>query len=277
MSISMSFSGLVPSRGAYLFSSSSTTTESGRRWPGLLLLAERLVQQRADDEPLRLLVQRLDRDDGDARRRAIDPAALAGPDELAHPRGAGVQPPHERGDRAGQHPAAPRPVRLGAVLRLQELAERVDEREQVGDDPFAGLRLDLLAAPVPVGCVARIAQHDRARHPHDVDGEPLQLRLDALADERDLVLRVVRVGEQELQAVLVDELARRPAEDVDPLVPSAGVGDDDVTGALAAPAPRTAPTGTARARRRASPTPRPRPRRRSGSACRARAGPRPSR
>ncbi len=33
MSISMSFSGPVPSRGAYLLSSSSTITERGSRWP----------------------------------------------------------------------------------------------------------------------------------------------------------------------------------------------------------------------------------------------------
>ena len=41
----ISLIGLEPSRGAYLFSSSSTTNSSGRAVPGALLVVERLAQR----------------------------------------------------------------------------------------------------------------------------------------------------------------------------------------------------------------------------------------
>ena len=58
---------------------------------GLLLLAERLGEQRADHEPLGLLVQRLDRDDRDRGGAAVDATDLAGAHEVAQARGRRVQ------------------------------------------------------------------------------------------------------------------------------------------------------------------------------------------
>ena len=68
MSSRISLIGLVPSRGAYLFSSSSTTKSSGRAARCLLLL-ERAPERDADDEPLRAVGQVVDVDHGDLRVR----------------------------------------------------------------------------------------------------------------------------------------------------------------------------------------------------------------
>ena len=149
-------------------------------------------------------------------------------------------------DGARHHPPAPRRVGLVAVVGLEELLERVDERRQVGDDPLAGLgaRPPGRATRRPARRAGRAAP-PRPACPATSTAKRLQLRLHALADERELVPRVVRVGEAELQQVLVDELARRPGEDLDALVPSAGVGDEDVAGAP----PRRRPEATLRERR----------------------------
>ena len=128
MSMSMSLSGPVPSRGAYLLSSSSTMTDSGSRWPGVLLLLERLVQQGADDEALRLVVQRLDRHDGDRGRARSIRCGLARAHEMSEPGRRRVQAAHERGDRARLHPRRPRVVGLAAVLGLEIGLEGVDQR-----------------------------------------------------------------------------------------------------------------------------------------------------
>ena len=59
---------------------------------------------------------------------------------------------------------------------------------------------------------------------------------------------------QELQQVLVDELARRPGEDLDALLASAGVGEEDVAGPPPGRRPERRRSGTAQARRRAPPS-----------------------
>ena len=87
MSISMSFSGLVPSRGAYLFSSSSTTTDSGSRWPDSLLLAgtsRSAARRRRTAAPARAATGSR-RPSRSPRRRSIR-RRLAGAHELSQPR-----------------------------------------------------------------------------------------------------------------------------------------------------------------------------------------------
>ena len=101
---------------------------------------------------------------------------------------------------------------------------------QVGDDALAGRDVDLLAVPRAVLRVAWVAQHDRAGPARHIDREPFELSLHAFANEGDLVALVVRVGEQELHQVVVDELARRPREDLDALMAAAGVGQQHVAG-----------------------------------------------
>ena len=129
---------------------------------GRLLLLERLVQQGADDEPLRLLVQRLDRDDGHVRARrgrsgGSRRRARGGPSRDAaacsRRRNAETVPSCTRPVQA----ASGSPVRRGPGLG----SSAVDQGRQVGDDRPAWLGRDG-AVPAPVGLVARIAQRDRA-------------------------------------------------------------------------------------------------------------------
>src|SRR6266516_6245003 len=79
-----------------------------------------------------------------------------------------------------------------------------------------------------VGRLGRVAEGDGARHAVDADGPPFELELYPFADERDLILRVARIGEAELEQVLVDERARRPGEHLHAVETPTRVGDDDV-------------------------------------------------
>ena len=78
--------GELPSRGAYLFSSSSTTNMSGRGEPALLLVLERLLQGDADDEALGPVVQVVQVDHGDLRVGGADAVHRAAGDVGAHER-----------------------------------------------------------------------------------------------------------------------------------------------------------------------------------------------
>ena len=78
-----------------------------------------------------------------------------------------------------------------------------------------GPALTCCAPPRPRGGVTGSRNTTAPGLPATFDREPLELGLHAIADERDLVALVVRVGEQERQQVLVDELARCPREDLD--------------------------------------------------------------
>ena len=213
----------------------------------LLLLLEGLVQQRADDEPLRLIVQRLDRHHRDAGGGAVDAARRSRLDQVSQPGGGCVQPAHEGGHGAAHHAPAPGELRLGAVLGLEVVADGVHERGEVDDHALARRRLHRLAVLVRQG--RGVAQHHGAGLTRDVDREALQLGLDAFADERDLVALVVGVGEEVGEEVLIDELPGGPGEDLDPLMAAAGVGEHDVAGA----APRRRPEPDARERRRPHP------------------------
>ena len=91
------------------------------------------VQQRADDEPLRQLVQRLDRDDRDARR-------VAGRSGGSSPARTSVPEPRRRAacsrrmnaeTVAGCTAPLHAEVGLGAVLGFQELSSAADQRGQV--------------------------------------------------------------------------------------------------------------------------------------------------
>ena len=210
---------------------------------GLLLLMEGLVQERAHHEALRLIVQRLDGHHGDGGARAIDAVRLAGAHEMSEPRGRGDQPPHEGRHGPRLHAGRPGRVRLAAVFGIEVVAHRLGQRGEIRDDGLARRRVHQLAPLVRHR--TGIAQHDGAGLPGHVRGEPLELGLDALADERELVLRVVRVRETELQEVLVDELARGPGEDLDAFLAPAGVGQEHVAGAPA----RRRPEPDARERR----------------------------
>ena len=71
----ISLIGESPSRGAYLFSSSSTTNSSGLAEPGLLLAVERAAQRDADDEALGAVGEVVQVDDGDLRVVGLDAVA----------------------------------------------------------------------------------------------------------------------------------------------------------------------------------------------------------
>jgi hypothetical protein len=101
--------------------------------PGVLLLLEGLAQERADDEPLRLLVQRLDRDHRDVGGGAVDPSVPVRADQVAEPPGRRVHPPEERRDRPGHHLGGPGRIRVAPVLRFEVHLERAHERREVRD------------------------------------------------------------------------------------------------------------------------------------------------
>ena len=243
MSISMSFSGLVPSRGAYLFSSSSTITDSGRRCP-VASFCWNVSFSRAPT------TNRCACSCSDWIATTVTFAAARSIRRLS--------------------PARTRcPTRAAAACIRRRNAETVDSWTRPvqarSGSPSSGSRNSSSAStrdgrsvmirpawPAGIGPCQRPSGSSRGSRnatapgmPCDVDREPLQLLLDALADERQLVLRVVRVGEAELEQPEIDELARRPREDVDALEPSAGVGDQ-----VAAASARRRPESHARERRR---------------------------
>ena len=82
MSSSTSLIGLEPSRGAYLFSSSSTTNSSGLAVPAFSLRSNSVLQRHADHEPLRPVGQVVQVDHGDL-------GALGGVDAVRPAGGAG--------------------------------------------------------------------------------------------------------------------------------------------------------------------------------------------
>ncbi len=75
-----------------------------------------------------------------------------------------------------------------------------------------------------------VAEHERTWAPGHIGGESTQLRGHPVADERQLVALVVRVGEAELEKILVDELPRGPGEDLDAFLAPAGIRQNDVAG-----------------------------------------------
>ena len=158
--------GPVPSRGAYLFELVEHDHRQRQPLAGLLLLLEGLAEQCAHHEPLRLLVQRLDRHDGDGRRGS------ASMRWRSRRRARGVRGATPRAcsrrmnarDRARHHASGPGLVGLAAVLGLEEDLEGGHERwrgRRSSARPAAGG--DLLSPPAPAGRLRRVAQHDRAR------------------------------------------------------------------------------------------------------------------
>ena len=144
MSRSTSLIGPLPSRGAYLLSSSSTTKTSGRAVPSALLLLEHALEDRAHHEALGPVVERVDVHDAHLlalssrardRRACRRPCRGSGARRAARPRAAAARrrPPSPRPRaaptaRPGSRPAvrrgrsAPRPARRTSSIRRPSIS-----------------------------------------------------------------------------------------------------------------------------------------------------------
>jgi hypothetical protein len=74
----------------------------------------------------------------------------------------------------------------------------------------------------------RIPQHYGAGLPGNINCVSLELGAHSLFDERDLVTRIVGVGEQEPEQAVVDELTRCPGESGDVVLPAPRVGEHHI-------------------------------------------------
>ena len=140
ISRSRPWSGLHPSRGAYLFSSSSTTNTSGREPPCCSFWSIIRFKQHANHEQLGGGVQRMNVDDRDLLRRPVD-RAIAGlrvsAHQMAHALGRGVQSTTKRVESAGWRSVRRASSRRGSCRRAARRGRRTRRQRGAVDTDHA--------------------------------------------------------------------------------------------------------------------------------------------